>query len=295
MLDVMDTATPPRSPAQTAASKTNGSKSTGPTTATGKAIASTNGTTHALAAQAVLLPSERIDEYEACVTGWFVTLMPRSPGEGQLAARVGDVAWRMRRLQRLEERLVNAALERKVADSAPVKARQTALEALQAVQAAAALAEEVRTATPSDAVAKIATGLKFVVTMLDKVQIPIVITASVEQAVTTLLAYSYTDVPAEAFQAFGRAARYAEAAVNDKMKEIEVAVAAEREKLADLVLLGDDGDAKLLDRHRARLSRELGAHLGNIKLLRELAVPVREGEEHEPVPIELRLVGRGER
>jgi hypothetical protein len=288
------TATPPRTPAQTAASKTNGSKSTGPTTTTGKAIVSANGTTHGLAAQAVLLPSERLDEYAACLDGWFVTLMPRSPGEGQLAARVGDVAWRMRRLQRLEERLVNAALERKVAESAPAKALQVAQEALQAVQSAAVLAEEVTTPRPSEAVAQIATGLKFVVTMLDRVEIPIVVTAAFQQAVTTLLAYSYTEVPPEAFQRLGRAARYAVAAVNEKLKELEAAVAVEREKLADLVLLGDDADAKLLDRHRSRLSRELGGHLATIKLLRELAVPVREGEEREPLPIEVRLIGRGD-
>lgn len=288
------TASTPRTPAQSAASRTNGSKSTGPTTATGKALASINGTTHALAAQAVLLPSERLEEYEACIGGWFVTLMPRSPGEGQLAARVGDVAWRMRRLQRLEERLVNDALERRVAESAPAKALHAAREALQAVQAAAVLAEEVTTPRPSDAVAKIAVGLKFVTGLLGKIEIPIVVTAAFEQAVTALLAYTYADVPSEAFQSLGRAARCAEAAVKDKVKETAAAVATEREKLADVVLLGEDADAKLLDRHRARLSRELGGHLSNIRLLRELAVPTREGAEHDPLPIELRLIGRGE-
>jgi hypothetical protein len=80
----------------------------------------------------------------------------------------------------------------------------------------------------------------------------------------------------------------------EKLAELEVEVVAERERLADSVLLGDDADAQLLDRHRARLSRELGGHLGNLKLLRELAAPVRDGERQEPIPVELRVVGRAE-
>lgn len=295
MLEVMDTTiTAPRSPAQSAASRTNGSKSTGPITTTGRALASLNGTEHGLAATAVLLPSERVEEYEACIRGWFVTLMPRSPGEGQLAARVGDVGWRMGRLQQLEERLVNAALEKKVAESAPAKALQGAREALQAVQSVAMLAEEVTTPRPSEAVAQLATGLKFVAGMIGAVEIPLVMTAAFEQATTALLAHAYTDVPPEAFRSLGRAARCAETAVKDKIADLEKAVAAEREKLADLVLLGDDADAKLLDRHRSRLSRELGAHLSNLKLLRELAVPARDREEQDPISVELRVLGRGQ-
>ena len=35
-------------------------------------------------------------------------------------------------------------------------------------------------------------------------------------------------------------------------------------------------------------------HLSNLKLLRELAAPAKEGERVEPIPVELRVVGRGE-
>jgi hypothetical protein len=91
-------------------------------------------------------------------------------------------------------------------------------------------------------------------------------------------------VAPERFQALGLAARQAEAVLVAKVGEVETGIAAEREKLADSVLFGDDTDAQLLDRHLARLSRELGAHLGNLKLLRELAAPVREGERQEADP-----------
>ncbi len=62
----MDTdTTPPRSPAQIAASKANGARSAGPTSEDGKAIASMNGVTHGLATRAALFPSERVQDYEA--------------------------------------------------------------------------------------------------------------------------------------------------------------------------------------------------------------------------------------
>lgn len=289
----MDTpTTAPRSPAQTAASKTNGATSAGPVTAAGKAVASANGTTHGLAARGVLLPSERAEEYESNLAGWFETLVPRSRGEGLLVARVADVGWRMGRLSRLEERLVNASLEKRLAESAPAKARQIAQEALQAIRSVVVLAEEVTTPRHSESVARIATGLRFVSELLGKTEVPVVIVAAFDQAVTVLVAESYTDVEPEGFQTLATAARYAEQALVDKIAELEVEVVAERERLADSVLLGDDADAQLLDRHRARLSRELGGHLGNLKLLRELAAPEKEGQA--PIPVELRVVGRAD-
>lgn len=165
----MDTNTPPtRTPAQTAASKANGATSSGPVTPAGKAISSANGTTHGLASRGVLLPSERAVDYESNLSDWFETLVPRSRGEGQLVARVADVGWRMGRLSRLEERMVNASLEKRLAESIPVRALQTAQEALQAIRSVAALAEEVITPRPSESVARIATGLTFVVTLLGR-------------------------------------------------------------------------------------------------------------------------------
>jgi hypothetical protein len=293
----MDTNTPPtRTPAQTAASKANGATSSGPVTPAGKAISSANATTHGLASRGVLLPSERAQDYESNVNSWFMTLVPRSPGEGQLVARVADVGWRMGRLSRLEERMVNSALEKRLAESVPAKGLQSVREGLQAVRSVAVLAEEVKTSRPAEGAARIASGLKFVSELLGNTEIPMIVVATFEQAVTLLTAASYQDVEPEVFQTLGRAARHAEGSLVEEIGRLQAALAAERERLADSVLLGDDADAQLLDRHRTRLSRELGAHLSNLKLLRELAAPAKDGEEQEPIPVELRVVGRaGER
>jgi predicted ATPase len=151
----------------------------------------------------------------------------------------------------------------------------------------------VKAPRPAESVAKIASGLRFVSELLGKTEIPVIVVATFEQAVTLLTAASFEDVEPEVFQTLGRAARHAEAALVEEIAKLQAALAAERERLADSVLLGDDADAQVLDRHRSRLSRELGAHLGNLKLLRDLAVPAKEGEAQQPIPVELRVVGRG--
>jgi hypothetical protein len=82
-----------------------------------------------------------------------------------------------------------------------------------------------------------------------------------------------------------------EAVLQARVEAFTAAMEAERERLADLVVLGDGEDVKLLDRHRARLHRELQAQLGTVKLLRELAVP-EAAESATPLLVEVRLVGR---
>jgi hypothetical protein len=89
----METTT--RTPAQVEASRKNGAMSTGPVTPDGKAIVSTNAVNHGLATGAALLPSERAEDYQANLSGWLATLRPRTPGEGQVVARVADTGFRL--------------------------------------------------------------------------------------------------------------------------------------------------------------------------------------------------------
>jgi hypothetical protein len=159
---------------------------------------------------------------------------------------VADVGFRMHRLSRLEERLVNAALERRLAGSPLAKALQSAQDSLQATRSVAELAEEeVTTPRPGQAVAQIASGLRFVAGLLTKTDIPITVTARFELAMTAVLADADGDVAPVKFHALETAARQAEAALVAKVAELETALAAEREKLADSVLVGDDADARL--------------------------------------------------
>jgi hypothetical protein len=286
----METAT--RTPAQVEASRKNGATSTGPVTPTGKAIVSTNGVTHGLAARAALLPSERAEDYEANLHGWLATLRPRTPGEGQVVARVADTGFRLDRLARVEERMVNATLEARLASSEPAKALQTAKEALQGVQGLAALAEGVAGPVDADPVARLLPGMRLVAKLVGEVDLPVGPVAALDAAIDHLIIETALSVEPAGFQALATAARELEAVVQARVTALVTAVEAERERLADLVVLGDGEDVKLLDRHRARLHRELQAQLATVKMLRELAVPEEAGGP-APLLVELRLVGRG--
>lgn len=273
-------------------SRSNGAKSSGPTTSTGKAIISSNAVTHGLATRAALLPSESAQEYEGNLHNWLVTLRPRTPGEAKVVAMVADAGFRLDRLARAEVKLTNAALEARVAASEPGKALQVAKEALQGVQGLAALAEGVAGPVDADPVARLLPGMRLVAKLVGEVDLPVGLVASLDTAIDTLVIENVLAVEPAGFQALAAATREVEGVLQAQVVELEAAVEAERERLADLVVLGDGEDVKLLDRHRARLHRELQTQLGTVRLLRELAVPEAAEGATPLVVVEVRLIGR---
>ncbi len=74
----------------------------GPNTPIGKAIASRNSTRHGLTAQAIVLPDEASDHWEAFSESVADALTPVGPVEEALAARVAELFWRLRRVSRAE-------------------------------------------------------------------------------------------------------------------------------------------------------------------------------------------------
>lgn len=285
----METTT--RTPAQVEASRKNGAMGTGPVTPAGKAIVSTNATTHGLATRAALLPSERAEDYEANLHGWLATLRPRTPGEGQVVARVADTGFRLDRLARVEERMVNAALESRLASSEPAKALHVTQEAHQGVQGLAALAEGVAGPVDAAPVARLLPGIRLVAKLVGEADLPVGPVAALDAAIDHLVIETAIEVEPAGFLALAMAAREVEAVLQARVAALTAAVEAERERLADLVVLGDGEDMRVLDRHRARLHRELQAQLGTVRLLRELAVP-DAAEGATPLVVEVRLVGR---
>jgi len=256
-----------------------------------------NGVEHGLASRAALLPSERVEQYEMALHGWFNTLRPRSQGEGQVVARVADVNFRMDRLARMEERLVNSALEKKLAESVPARAMSAARAGLEGIQGLASLAEHVTESTDSNQAARLLPGMRSIAGMIAQVDIPTPVLAQLDSAIDGLVIDTILEIGVEAFQGLARAARGVEAALAAKITELEQTVEVERERLADDVLLGEGAEMVLLERHRSRLARAFEAELKALKLVRELATPdgVEAGSLVPPVRVELRLVGRKER
>ena len=284
-----------RTETQIAASRENGAHSSGPVTALGKLSSSTSAITHGLATRAALLPSESLAMYQSHLAGWFATIPARTPGVAQAVARIADTSFRADRLARLEAKIVNASLDAKLAESAPAKALKAARNTLVALQGLTAAAEAVNQPTHVAQVAAFLRAVRQVVEAVEEVGVPAANSASLADAVAELDSVKYSvTVPAAAFHRLAGAAREAEAVLSERLVELEKGLEAERERLADETLLGDDEQMKMLDRHRARLNREMQAQLVTLKLLREVAAPdeVDVGAVGPPFLVELKVLGR---
>ena len=95
------------------ASRRNGAKSKGPSTAEGKARASKNALKHGLRASgAILLGDEDEKAFAALEQGLFADLQPEGPLEALLAKRLATAAWRMDRADRIEADLLTPPANR---------------------------------------------------------------------------------------------------------------------------------------------------------------------------------------
>ena len=88
-----------------AANRRNAQKSAGPRTLSGKAIASMNALKHGLSARSPLIPGEDEAEFTAYTAAWVDELKPAGAMQEFLAERIIAIAWRLRRIGRLEAAL----------------------------------------------------------------------------------------------------------------------------------------------------------------------------------------------
>ena len=103
------------SEAQLTANRLNAQKSTGPRTAEGKAAASLNAVQHGLRAQAIVLPGEGPDEYRLYRQRLLADLQPQDLPETDLAERIVELAWRLRRAGRYHSAVFEALYEQQAA------------------------------------------------------------------------------------------------------------------------------------------------------------------------------------
>ena len=99
------------SEAQLTANRLNAQKSTGPRTAEGKAAACLNAVQHGLRAQALVLPGEEPDEYRLHRQGMLADLQPQDLAETDLAERIVELAWRLRRAGQYHRAVFEALYE----------------------------------------------------------------------------------------------------------------------------------------------------------------------------------------
>jgi hypothetical protein len=89
--------------AQTVANRSNAQKSTGPRTAQGKAVVAQNAVQHGLLAQRAVIKGEDPGEFALYRDRMLEDLDPRGSVEAVLAERAVNLAWRLRRAERLEK------------------------------------------------------------------------------------------------------------------------------------------------------------------------------------------------
>lgn len=292
----MDQPASPRTTSQAAASRVNGSRSGGPVTALGKAVSSANAIVHGFAAHGALMKGETPDMYEANLTAWFESLRPATPAEARIVARLADTDFRQARLVRAEERLVASTAESLARKSAAQQALDAATDVLAALQGLVALAESVPPTVDADAVRRLMPAMEVVAERAGKLDLPIAVTLPLTKALEDLVLDSFIEVTAAGFAAVAQAARALEAALVERLAGLKADLDGERERLTEVVLFGDGEEARRLDRHRARLGRELEQHARALKAIRELAVGPAGGGSGSPVTwlVELRVVGRAE-
>ncbi len=90
---------------QVRANRENAQKSTGPKSPEGKARSSRNAITHGLTSHDLVTFGENPEELDAFREAWMAELAPEGVEEQDLADRVVDSAWRLRRAGRMERRL----------------------------------------------------------------------------------------------------------------------------------------------------------------------------------------------
>ena len=105
------------------ANRKNAQKSTGPKTAEGKAMVSQNAVKHGLFAQSVIY-GENQAEYEAFHDNFFAEHAPVGAMELFLAERAANLAWRLKRAERMQNEVIEDMIGRKVTNNPARRARE---------------------------------------------------------------------------------------------------------------------------------------------------------------------------
>lgn len=99
-----------RTPAQQAASRANGARSRGPTTAAGKLRSSLNAVSHGLLSRATVLENESRAGFEEVFRDHIAHLAPRNSIELGAIEEMCSAAWRLRRLWSMERKALELEL-----------------------------------------------------------------------------------------------------------------------------------------------------------------------------------------
>ncbi|NTX08009.1 hypothetical protein [Myxococcus sp. CA040A] len=284
-----------RSSLQAATSALNGAKSHGPKTREGKTRSSLNALRHGLSASNLLLPGEDAAEYEQHLDGYFSSFAPTTLPEAHVVVQVADLAWKLKRLSKMEDGRVLALLEEALEGTDAfqlVTSTRRALEALSSLVAAV----DARPTAPKEPemTEALLRGLEGTLVLLREVP-------GLPEAVLQPLSLALQEArdtskegPLEqsAYEHLGNMAKLARGALAAKLAQEEAALVPVRERLAAEVLLLEDADLKKLERHRKLLESSMQRQLdllGQMRLQMAASKPEAQAEAQE-LRLRLRVV-----
>lgn len=286
---------PVRSALQAAQAAINGARSKGPKTAEGKSASSLNSLRHGLSANNLLLPGEDAQEYERHLDAYFATFAPATLPEAQVVAQIGDLAWKLERLTKLENSRMRARLEEKLEGTEAHQLVISTRRALEALSGLVAAVDARRTAPKElELTEALLCGLEGTVGILREVP-------GLPEAVIQPLNLALNEardtrqegrLEQAAYEHLGNMAKVARGALTEKLAQEEAALEPVRERLAAAVLLLEDKDLRKLERHRrlleSSMARQLGL-LGQIRVQVASSKPEAQAEAQE-LRVKLRLV-----
>lgn len=285
----LDSELPSESRARTA-SRRNGSLSRGPRTEEGKAVSSQNAIQHGFSAQCVLMSGESLEERRSAFGVWMETFRPATPGEAAIVAKIVDAISRQERLTRYETHALGVAVEVELKKTAAAHKIEALDAALHVAQDLAQTAGSVAMDVPFESVQQLAPAMRRSLELVEAADVPLQLIAPVRDAMNSVMVDTFFgSVPPTVFHALVAPLRGVEAWLSSS-KSLQVEkLEEERLRLAEDPTLLDGGQLKKVERHQARLVREMEGLLRLLKQVRELARP----GDHVPgsfVRIELRVV-----
>jgi hypothetical protein len=290
-------ASKPRTDAQRAASRRNGARSGGPRTPEGRVRSSVNRTTHGLNSVRLLLATEDVEEYRRHVDEWTESLGPATAAEHQIVQLVADLMWRLKRVERIEQRRALAILDDLVEQAPEWATRARAHDLVLALDTVARMVASSPVPVPTSKAAGFLVGVRGVENLLELLRAALApamwpegsvcaFRAAVEKfAEDTVIEPSVS----ETFTAVGASAAALGTAVRNFLPTLDAAVEKARTMISTEALLVDDEDRRF-ERHRRILEASVARQLDLLAKVRAVAQPAAPGSfEHAP-QVELRVV-----
>jgi len=273
----------------------NAKKLGGPKTPEGKSRSAMNALRHGLSASNLLLPGEDAQEYERHLDGYFATFAPATLPEAQVVAQIGDLAWKLERLTKLENSRMRARLEEKLEGTEPHQLVISTRRALEALSGLVAALDARRTAPKElELTEALLCGLEGTMGILREVPgLPEAVIQPLNLALSEARNTRQVGrLEQAAYEHLGNMAKLARGALAAKLAQEEAALEPVRERLAAEVLLLEDADLKKLERHRklleSSMDRQLGL-LGQMRLQVAASKPEAQAEARE-LRVRLRVV-----